>query len=304
MEKFDVIIIGGGTAGLSAALTLGRSRKRTLVCGSGAPRNALSPEAHNFFTRDGTSPMELLRIGHEQLVPYGSVEFRPEQAVHAYQRDDIFEVTLESGAQVEARRLLLATGVTDELPAIEGLQELWGVSALHCPYCHGWEVQDEPIALLGNGEVGFDLAILIKGWSHDLVLCTDGIADLTEEQRLLLLKNNIPVREERIACFEGKDGHLETIVFEDGSVLSRSAIFLRAPQRQRSNLPELLGCDIEGSFVKVDMFGRTSVRGIYAAGDMGTPMHQLSHAAYTGVCAGTFLNKELLDEDFNSTSDS
>jgi len=255
MEKFDAIIIGGGTAGLSAALTLGRSRKRTLVCGSDAPRNAPSHEVHNFFTRDDTSPAELLRIGQEQLASYKSVQFQPETVVQACKRDNSFEVTLESGTQLEARRLLLATGVIDELPAIKGLQELWGVSALHCPNCHGWEVQDEPIALYGKGRVDFDLCVLIKGWSNDLVLCTDGTADLTEEQRRLLVKHNIPVREEKIARFEGKDGQIETIVFADDQVLARTAMYLRAPQRQRSKLPELLGCDIENGFVKVDGYG-------------------------------------------------
>ena len=299
MEKFDVIIIGSGNAGLSAALTLGRSRKRTLICGSGAPRNAPSHQAHNFFTRDGISPTELLRIGQEQLTPYKSVQFQPESAIYACKQDNGFEVTLESGTQLEARRLLLATGVIDELPAINGLQELWGISALHCPYCHGWEVQDQAIALYGKGQVGFDLCVLIKGWSNDLVLCTDGTADLTQEQRLLLDKHNIPVREEKIVRFESKEGHLDAIVFAEGQVLARTAMYLRAPQRQRSELPKLLGCDIENGFVKVDDFGQTSTPGVYAAGDMTTPMQSLPYAAFSGVRAGAFLNHGLLAEDFS-----
>lgn len=302
MDKFDVVIIGGGTAGLSAALTLGRSRKRTLVCSAGASRNAPSAQAHNFFTRDGMSPIELLRIGQEQLAPYKNVQFQFESVVSADKRNSSFKVTLGNGTQLEARRLLLATGVIDELPTIEGLQELWGVSALHCPYCHGWEVKDEPIALYGKGQVGFDLCVLIKGWSNDLVLCTDGTTDLTEEQRRLLVQHNIPVREEKIARFEGKDGHLETIIFADGQVLSRKAIYLRAPQRQRSELPEMLGCNIKDGLVEVDDFGQTSTQGVYAAGDMTTAMQSLPYAAFSGVRAGAFLNHGLLAEDFRSTS--
>ena len=299
MEKFEVIIIGGGTAGLSAALTLGRARKRTLVCGSGAPRNAPSHQVHNFFTQDGTSPTELLRIGQEQLAPYNSVQFRFATVVDACKKDNGFEVTLENGTQLEARRLLLATGVIDELPMIAGLKELWGISALHCPYCHGWEVQDQAIALYGKGQVGFDLCLLIKGWSNDLVLCTDGSADLTDEQRSLIEKHNIPIREEKIARFEGKDGHLDTIVFTDGQVLARTAIYLRAPQRQCSKLPKLLGCEIENGFVKVNDFGQTSIPDVYAAGDMITPMQSLPYAAFSGTRAGAFLNHELLAEDFS-----
>jgi thioredoxin reductase len=302
MEKFDVIIIGGGTAGLSAALTLGRSRKRTLVCGSGAPRNAPSHQAYNFFTRDGIDPIELLSIGREQLAPYNSVRFQPEAVIDACKKDNGFEVTLESGTQVGARRLLLATGVIDELPVIAGLQELWGISALHCPYCHGWEVQDQAIALYGSGQVGFDLCVLIKGWSNDLVLCTDGPADLTDEQRALLDRHNIPVREEKIDRFEGKDGHLHTIVFVDGSVLARTAMYLRAPQRQRSELPKLLGCAIENGFVKVDDLGQTSIPGVNAAGDMITPMQSLPFATFSGMGAGVVLNHGLLAEDFDSAS--
>lgn len=302
MSKFDVIIIGGGTAGLSAALILGRARKHTLVCGSGAPRNAPSHQVHNFFTRDGINSAELLRIGQEQLAPYQGVQFQTEPVVHAYKRDNGFEVTLESGNQVEARRLLLATGVIDELPAIAGLQELWGISALLCPYCHGWEVQDQPIALYGKGQVGFDLCVLLKGWSDDLVLCTDGSADLTDEQRLLLDKHNIPVREEKIDRFEGKDGHLNAIVFADKSVLARSAIYLPPLQQQRSELPKQLGCDIENGFVKVDECGQTSIQGVYAAGDMIAPMMQsLPYASFIGMRAGGFINQELLIEDFDSS---
>lgn len=299
MEKFDVIIIGGSSAGLSAALTLGRSRKRTLVCRSGKSRNSPSSHAHNFFTRDGISPTDLIRIGKEQLEPYKSVQFQPEAVIKAHKKGTEFEAILESGTQLESRRLLLTTGVTDELPAISGLQALWGVSALHCPYCHGWEVKDQAIALYGKGKVGFDLCRLIKGWSNDLVLCSDGPAELSEEQRSLLDKYSIPVHEDKIACFEGEGGHLNIIVFENDQKLARTAIYLRAPQRQRSELPRLLGCDIEDGFVQVNDFGETSIAGVYVAGDMITPLQSLAHSAFSGTRASAFLNRDLLSKDFS-----
>lgn len=298
MEEFDVIIAGGGTAGLSAALVLVRALKKTLVCGSGEPRNAPSHQSHSFFSRDGASPAELLRIGRQQLAPYESVEVREALVVKAWKNDGVFEVELENGSQLRARKILLATGMVDELPPIEGLQAMWGVSALHCPYCHGWEVRDQSLAVYGSGAVGFEFCKLIRGWSRDLVLCSDGPANLTEEQWAQLNRQHISVREERILRFEGTGGQLEGIVFDNGEVLTRQAIFIRPGQRQRSGLPEMLGCHIEDGFVQVDEMGQTSVAGVYAAGDMTHRFQQLSYAAFSGARAASVINHALLAEDF------
>jgi thioredoxin reductase len=220
MREFDVVVVRGGTAGLSAALALGRSRRRTLVCGSGEPRNAPSHEAHSFFTRDGASPTELLRMGasnwrHMKRGIQGGT------GCSRFHEGRRFEVVLQDGTRVGARKLLLATGMKDELPHIEGLQAMWGVGPLHCPYCHGWEVRDQPIALYGSGEIGFALCVLLTGRSRDLVLCTDGPSNLTDEQQRLLDKNNIPIYEGRISRFEERNGQLQRVVFEGGEELSR-----------------------------------------------------------------------------------
>src|SRR5213080_1096142 len=211
MKNYDVVIVGGGFAGLSAALVIGRSRRRVLVSDTGKTRNAVAQESHGFFTRDGTSPAELVRIGREQLRPYETVE-------------------------------LYSAGVKAAKAQSKGFKELWCKSIFNCPYCHGWEVRDQPLALYG----GIELAELLKGWSDDLVLCTDG-ATLSEDESRLLSKNNIAIREERIVRVEEKNGQLENIVFANGETLARKAIFIRPKQQQHSALAKQLGCEFSDS---------------------------------------------------------
>lgn len=299
MKIYDVVVVGGGSAGLSAALLLGRSRRRVLVSDTGKTRNAVAKESHSFFTRDGIAPDELARIGREQLRPYETVEFRFVGVKTAKAQTKGFEVLLDDGTQVTSRKLLLATGVIDEIPEIEGFKELWGTSIFHCPYCHGWEVRDQPLALYGNGAVGFELAELLKGWSNDLVLCTDGTATLSEDERKLLSKNKISIREERIARVAGKNGQLENIVFANGEMLARKAIFFRPKQLQHSVLAKQLGCEFtDFGTVKVDDFAQTSVSGVYASGDMIHPLQQVAFAVSRGALAAIGINRALLQEDF------
>jgi thioredoxin reductase len=188
----DVIIVGAGPTGLSAALLLGRSRKHVLIIDSGKPRNAVSHAANGFLSRDGIAPSELLQIGREQLQKYETVRFQIGKVIDVkslettLEKRDRFQVTLDTGEQLTARKLLLATGVTDKLPEIEGFAQLWGTSVFHCPYCHGWEVKDQPLAIYGKGETGFEMAQHLTGWSHDLILCSDGDAGLSDEQRTQL----------------------------------------------------------------------------------------------------------------------
>jgi thioredoxin reductase len=294
---YDVLILGAGPAGLSAALILGRVRRRVLVLDSGKPRNAPSPESHGFFTRDGAPPAELLRIGREQLRPYG-VEVLDAEATDALQEGETFTVVLADGSRRRARRLLLATGLTDPLPEIEGLRELWGTAVLHCPYCHGWEVRDQPLAVYGNGKTVAERLALVRCLSRDIVVCTDGPADLGEDAERLA-RHGVPVREERIVRLEGRGGHLERIVFADGSDLPRRALFLATLPRQHSRLPERLGCALtEVGLVQVDAWGLTSVPGVYAAGDLALRMHQIALASSDGAIAGVAINRDLAEEDF------
>ncbi|HEX4959433.1 MAG TPA: NAD(P)/FAD-dependent oxidoreductase [Thermoanaerobaculia bacterium] len=298
---YDVLVIGGGPAGLSAALVLGRARRRVLVFDSGQPRNAPSPAAHSVFTRDGTPPLELLRIGREQLRPYESVEIRDAEVIDAVKEaDGSFSAVLADGSRVAGRRILLATGMMDKLPEIDGLHELWGTGVLHCPFCHGWEVRDQPLALYARGETILDFAASLRGWSHDLAVCSNGPAGLSVEERQKLDRFGIGLWEEIIVRLEGEtNGALERIVFANGSALRRRALFVRLPQRQHSPLAERLGCDLTDRHqVVINAAGRTSVPGVYAAGDLSRPLQQVVLAAADGTVAAITLTHELLKEEF------
>ncbi|HYU31461.1 MAG TPA: NAD(P)/FAD-dependent oxidoreductase, partial [Thermoanaerobaculia bacterium] len=262
----------------------------------GKPRNAPSPASHSYFTRDGSPSSELLRIGREQLRPYG-VEVLDAEVVDAFQDGEAFTVVLGDGSRRSARRLLLATGVVDPLPEIEGLREMWGTSVLHCAYCHGWEVRDRPLAVYANGGSAAEIVALVRCLSRDVVLCTDGPADLGDH-REVLDRAGIPIREEPVVRLEGKEGHLERIVFASSPDLPRHALFLPTLPRQHSDLAERLGCELTVyGLVKVDAAGLTTVPGVYAAGDLALRRHQVVVASADGAIAGITINHELAWED-------
>jgi len=299
---YDVVVVGGGIAGLSAALVLGRSRRRALVVDAGEPRNAPSPGVHSFFSRDGILPADLLRIGREQLEPYPSVEHRDARVAGVGGTNGAFTVVLEGGEALYAHKLVLATGVADGLPETPGFRELWGTGVLHCPYCHGWEVRDRPLAVHGSGESVLERATLIRHWSPDLIVVSDGPLRLGEEGRAWLTALGVGLREEKIARLEGGDGALSHIVFEDGSELEREALFYLPPQLPRTELAESLGCEtVEAGparIVKSDPMTReTTVPGVYVAGDVGNPLPQAVYAASTGATAAFFANNALVAED-------
>ena len=295
---FDVIVVGASNAGLSAALTLGRSRRRVLVLDGGPPRNAPAAHAHNFFTRDGTPPAELLRLGREQLAPY-NVEIRAVAAQTARATATGFVLTLVDESEVTARAVLLATGVTDVLPAIPGFRELWGQGVYHCPYCHGWEIRDQRVAIYGRGAMGFHLAVLLHHWAPCPVLCPDGPAELDATQRAMLDQLGIGVIETPVAALETSAAGVQAVVFADNSRLPVDAVFARVPQQQRTDLVAQLGCTFtdDGIYVKTDPTGLTSVPGVYAAGDLTGPMQQVVAAAAAGSGAAAMLNNELIFQD-------
>lgn len=302
--RYDAVVVGAGSAGLSAALFLGRSRRRTLVLDGGEPRNAPSSAVHYFFTRDGTPPSELLRIGREQLEPYPDVELRKARATGAGGSNGDFEVELEDGTTVGTRKILLATGVYDEVPQRPGFRELWGRGIYHCPYCHGWEVRDRPLAVLARAEHLAMRAALIRNWSRDLIALTDGVPGLDAESRDRLDSLGVPLKEERISRLEGDGaGGLRRILFEDGSEIAREGLFYTPPQRQRSNLADVLGCETEdvplpATVVKSGPMTReTTVPGVYVAGDAGTMLQGAIMAASSGASAAAFINHSLIDED-------
>lgn len=295
---FDAVIIGGGPAGLSAALVLGRARRRTLVVDAGRPRNLPSPAAHGVFTRDGTSPGELLELARRQLTPYRSVELRHGLAVAADYGPGGFVVRLEDGATVQSRRLLLAVGVSDDLPPVAGLGAQWGTTVLHCAYCHGWEVRDEPLALYARGEDATKSAAMLLGWSRDLLLCTDGPADLSTEQRRHLAGRGVRIVDTQLLRVERAASQLR-LVFADGEVEERRALFLTSIPRIDSPITDILGCErLAASQLKIDSDAQTSVPGVYAAGDVATSKKQVAIAAASGVEAAMMLNRDLAQEDF------
>jgi len=296
--RFDVIIVGGGPAGLSAALILGRSRRRVLVCDAGRPRNAASRAIHGFVTRDGMPPREFLRAAREQLRPYDTVTIRDVEVIAAAcSGDSRFHVSLADGSELDSRKLLIATGVADDIPAIPGFHELLGIGVFHCPYCDGWEVRDRPLAIYGRGVRGLGLSLELIGWSRDLVLCTDGPPELEDEGRDRLRRNGIVIREERVVRLEGRD-RLERIVFERGEPLARHALFFTTGQMQQSKLAVSLGCEFnEKGTVRTGKYESTHLRGLYVAGDASRAVQWVVVAAAEGAEAAFAINTDLLKED-------
>lgn len=296
--QFDVIIVGAGPAGLSAALVLGRCRRRVLVCDSGRPRNAASQGLHGFLTRDGIEPSEFLRIARDQLTQYETVELRDAEVIEARRLENTFEITLRDGECLTSRRLLLATGVVDELPQLEGLPAFYGTSVFHCPYCDGWEMRDQPLAIYGQGENGAGLALELLLWSRNLVLCTNGLGDLDDKDISRLKKHNIFIREDKIARLEGTEGVLERLVFANGESLPVRAMFFSTDQKQASDLAVKLGCELtDQGCVDTGDYETTKVKGLYVAGDASRFVQFVIVAASEGAQAAVAINKELLQED-------
>jgi thioredoxin reductase len=298
---WDCIIVGGGPAGLSAALMLGRCRRRVLLCDLGGQRNIRAREIHAYPTRDATSPAEYLRMAREELGRYGTIECRAVEIAEASKEGDGFVLCAADGTRLVTRKVLLATGVVDELPDLEGLEELYGISVHHCPYCDAWEWRDRPLAVYGGGEQGPVLALSLTAWSGDVLLCTGGSA-IPRGAAARLSAAGIAVRGEPVHRLEGKHGLLERIVFAGGDAVSRSALFLCNGQRQGSLLAERLGCRFtEKGTVDTGKCEATNVSGLYVAGDASKEAQFVVVAAAEGAEAGMAIHKALMDEGLLSS---
>ncbi|MBN9564279.1 MAG: NAD(P)/FAD-dependent oxidoreductase [Alphaproteobacteria bacterium] len=297
----DVLVVGAGPAGLSAALVLGRCRRHVLVCDRGGQRNRWSRRQNGFLTRDGIDPAEFRQIAREQMAAYDTVEIRDVEVVEVQQHEPGYAAALADGTRVVARKLLLATGVLDELPPIPGFNAFYGKSAHHCPYCDGWEWRDQPLAIYGRGEQGKSMALELTGWSRNLVLCTDGPAELSVHDRARLARQGIGLWEQRIAALEGKQGMLEGIRFETGEFLARRALFFNCGSHQGSDLAHGLGCPVtrKGS-VETSSYERTAIPGLYVAGDASRHVQLSVVAAAEGAMAAFAINTELLKETLHS----
>jgi len=296
---YDVIIIGGSYSGLSAGMALGRALKQVLIIDSGKPCNAQTPHSHNFITNDGETPSAIARKAREQVAKYPTVEFYSGVAVSGKKIDTGFDITTETGELVTAKKLLFATGVRDLMPAIKGADACWGISMIHCPYCHGYEVRNEKTGILANGEIAFEFSKLISNWTKELTLFTNGKSTLTAEQTRKLKENGIDVLEKEIEAFQHTDGTIEEVHFKDGSTTELKAMYAKLPFVQHSDIPEKLGCELtEQGYIQVDAFQKTTVPGIYASGDNCTPMRSVANVVAMGTLAGVMISRELIDEAF------
>jgi thioredoxin reductase len=305
-ERYDVVVIGGGAAGLSGALALARARRSVLVVDAGAPRNAPAGHVHNYLGREGTPPADLLAAGRAEVTGYGGV-VRPGSVVAARRVDDGgFLLELADGATVRGRRLLVATGLVDELPDVPGLAALWGSDVLHCPYCHGWEVRDQPLGILGTGPLAVHQALLWRQWSADVVLFQHTAAAPTAEEQEQLAARGVRVVPGTVTGLETTDGRLSGVRLSDGTVVPRAALVVAPRFTARAGLLGSLGLEpveqevhgaVVGSSVPAEWTGATAVPGVWVAGNVTTLTAQVVASAAAGLTAGGAINADLLAED-------
>ncbi|MEL7588496.1 MAG: NAD(P)/FAD-dependent oxidoreductase [Prolixibacteraceae bacterium] len=298
-QEFEVIIVGGSYAGLSAAMSLGRALREVLVIDSGIPCNRQTPHSHNFLTHDGETPAGISRQAKIQVLEYDTVKFHEGTAVDGRKAKRGFEIKTQTGAVFTANKLVFATGLKDIMPDISGFSECWGISVLHCPYCHGYEVRNEKTGIIANGEAAAHYAQLIFNWTRDLCLLTNGKSTLSAEQTDKIAKNNIRIIEDEIDHLEHENGKIRQVIFKSGEKLSLNAIYSRPDFVQHCAIPEELGCELtEQGLLKVDHFQKTSVEGVYACGD-NSGMRAVSVAVASGTLGGAAINNELAAEEFN-----
>jgi thioredoxin reductase len=300
---WECIVVGGGAAGLSAALVLGRARRRTLVVDADEQSNRAADGIGGLLGFDGRPPAQLYETGRRELAAYPSVEYRRGCVVSGALHDDHVELTLEDGSRVRGRRVLLAAGMQYCPPALPGMAALWGRSVFQCPFCHGWEVRDRRLASLAAGDQAVHSALMLRGWSDDVVLLTDGNTDLDDEQRRMIDAAGIRVDDRRVVELIGDGAQLTDIAFADGTRLARDALLVEAPLRQRSPLAEELGAactpgPLAGDAIGIDALHRTSQATVFAAGDVCTEQPHVAGAIAAGSQAAMIITQSLLAEQF------
>lgn len=295
---YEVIIVGGSYAGLSAAMALGRSLRRVLVIDSGNPCNKTTPFSHNFLGHDGMTPHEVREQAKNGLMRYQSVTYQNGLVEDVVQKDSYFEVMTDNKT-FTSKKILFATGVTDTIPNTPGFAECWGISILHCPYCHGYEVHNKKTGIIGNGDMGYELAKTISHWTNDLTLYTNGTSTLSPEEVLKLNKHNIKVVENAIESMEHENGYVKRLHFADTDPDDLEAVYTQLPFMQQCSLPEKLGCELtEKGFIHVDKCLETTIPGVFAAGDCLSLFRSIAHAVASGNKAGAIMNKCLIEEEF------
>lgn len=298
-KEFEVIIIGGSYSGLSAGMALGRALRNILIIDSGKPCNIQTPHSHNFITQDGKTPKEIATLAKQQVKEYKTVEFYDGLAISGTKTKNGFEIMTENGDVFISKKIIFATGVKDIMPNINGFAECWGISIIHCPYCHGYEYKNDKTGIFANGDMAFEISKLINNWTKDLTIFTNGKSTLTLQQLEKLTKHKIEINENEIDRFNHKNGILESIQFKNGKIEEIKALYARPTFEQHCKIPQQLNCELtEQNYIKVDAFQKTSIDGIYACGDNATMMRSVSYSVATGGISGAMINKELIDENF------
>lgn len=295
---YDVIIIGGGPAGLNAALVLGRSRRSVLICDNNDQRNIKSKEMHAFLSRDGINPAEFLDISRQEVMKY-DIQRETMKIIEAKKNGEVFEVINERNEKYYSRKILIATGIKDNIPDIPGMDKLYGISIHHCPYCDGWEVRDKSIAVYAKGKAAFALTRSLKTWSNNIILCTDGPTELSLEEKLVLNSLGVRIIRDKIKQLEGENGHLKKIIFSNSKFIECDALFFSTGHRQKSNLAEQLGCKFSRKgHIITNIKQKTGVEGVFAAGDAAKDIQFVVVAAAEGAKAGVVINMELQEEEY------
>lgn len=293
---YDVMIIGGGPAGLSAAMVLGRCRRKVILFDTGKPRNRWSDAMNGFLTRDGVNPSEFLEMGRAELKEYG-IEVQHLEIHCIEHTSEGFLATDANGQTHRSKKLLLATGLKDKLPNLPGIEPLYGKSVHHCPYCDGWESRDKPLAAYGKNQQGYGLALSLKTWSDNVMLFTDGTNKLTGPQISQLERNGIQINRKKISKLEGEGSQLKAIVMADGSTEKREVMFFSTGTEQQCTIGEMLGCEFTSKgVVKTRKLQQTNIKGIFVAGDAARDVQLVIVAAAEGTKAAVAINMELQEE--------
>jgi thioredoxin reductase len=304
-ERYDVVVVGGGAAGLSGAMTLARARRSVLVVDAGAPRNAPAEGVHNYLAREGTPPAQLLAIGRDEVTGYGG-RVVDGTVTGAQREDDGFRVALADGRSVHARRLLVTTGLVDELPEVPGVAELWGHGVLHCPYCHGWEVRDQAVGILATSPMSVHHALMWRQWTADVTLFLHTGPEPTGEEREQLAARGVTLVEGEVAALEHYEGRLTGVRLASGEVVARQAVVVTTRMTARAGVLsslELEPAELEmnghvfGTYIQADPMGATAVPGVWVAGNVANLHAQVVVSAGAGVSAGAAINADLIAED-------
>ncbi len=299
MDNYEVIIIGGSYSGLSAGMALGRASRNVLIIDAGEPCNRQTPHSHNFITHDGDTPLAISAKAKEEVMCYSTVTFINDRAIKATKTQSGFEIAIDNGTTYSSKKLLLATGVKDIMPDIDGFAQCWGISVIHCPYCHGYEVKAQKTGLLANGAIAEHFLPILLQWTKELTLFTNGKSTISEETAAKFRKHNVEIIETEIESMQHTNGSLESITLKNGVKHGLKVLYAKIPAVQHTFIPEDLGCTInEQGLIEVDEFKRTSVPGVFASGDCTTMGRALAMAVETGTRAGVSINMELCMEAF------